>query len=266
MAKAIALFLFLGSMVSASFAQGISVSPSRLFFKGLPGETVTQVITFSNTSKTEMNFISSIKDWNRDSTGLKQYYPGGQLSSSNAKWLALSSNSVSLAPGETKEINLNLKIPNDSTSNRLSNSMLFFTQVKAQKSSARTANMGVDILFEMGIQVYHIPEGLSAGELEFLAFEERSQTNSADTTRKMAVKIKNTGSINKDAYVRFELTNTSSGEEIQMKPVAIAMLPNAEQWVNLNLPAKLKGKYLVVAILDAGSQYDLKVAEKEITY
>lgn len=248
------------------FAQGISVSPSRLFFKGQPGETVTQVITFSNTSKSELNFISSIKDWDRDSAGLKRYYPSGQLSSSNAKWLGLSSSSVSLAPGETREISLNMKIPNDSASAHLSNSMLFFTQVKAQRSNARTANMGVDILFEMGIQVYHVPEGLSPGDLEFLAFENRNQDSATDTVRKMAVKIKNTGSINKDAYVRFELTNTSSGEEIQMKPIAIAMLPKAEQWVNLNLPAKLKGKYLVVAILDAGSQYDLKVAEKEITY
>jgi hypothetical protein len=37
--------------------------------------------------------------------------------------------------------------------------------------------------------------------------------------------------------------------------------------VQIDLPEKLAaGHYLAVAILDAGSQYDLKIAEKEITY
>lgn len=259
------LYLILAAF--SCFAQGISVSPSRLFFKGQPGETVTQIVTFSNTSKSELNFISSIKDWDRDSTGIKLYYPAGRLPVSNAKWLSLASSSVSLAPGEVREVSLNMKIPEDGGAARLTNSMLFFTQVKPQnKVNARNANMGVDILFEMGIQVYHVPEGLSPGDLEFLAFEERAAASATDTLKTMAVKIRNSGNINKDAYVRFELTNKTSGEEIQMKPIAIAMLPKAEQWVNLDLPAKLKGKFLVVAILDAGSQYDLKVAEKEITY
>ncbi|MNM80136.1 hypothetical protein D3C81_920870 [compost metagenome] len=52
-----------------------------------------------------------------------------------------------------------------------------------------------------------------------------------------------------------------------MDAVAIAMLPDSEQWVRVDLPHKLApGRYLAVAILDAGSQYDLKIAEKEITY
>lgn len=82
----------------------------------------------------------------------------------------------------------------------------------------------------------------------------------------MMVKVKNTGQINKDAYVRFELTNIETGEEIPVKSIAVAMLPEAEQWIQLDLPATLKGRYLAVAILDAGAQYDLKIAEKEITY
>ncbi len=83
----------------------------------------------------------------------------------------------------------------------------------------------------------------------------------------MDIHVKNTGQINKDAYVRFELTNTETGEEIPIKAVAIAMLPSSDQWVQIDLPEKLAaGRYLAVAILDAGSQYDLKIAEKEITY
>jgi hypothetical protein len=55
------------------YGQGISISPSRIFFNGEPGQTVSQVITFSNTSNAELNFVANLKDWDRDSIGVKKY-------------------------------------------------------------------------------------------------------------------------------------------------------------------------------------------------
>lgn len=208
-----------------------------------------------------------MKDWDRDSLGVKKYFPAGHRTQSNASWLLLSDNSVRLAPGETKNVNLNMTIPKDASSLVLTNSMLFFTQVKEQKGDLQKG-VNMNVLLEMGIQVYHVPNGLAIGDLEFLAFEDKGMVTdeAGKSVRKMLVKVKNTGQINKDAYVRFELTNIETGEEIPVKSIAIAMLPEAEQWIQLDLPATLKGRYLAVAILDAGTQYDLKIAEKEITY
>lgn len=250
------------------YGQGISISPSRIFFTGEPGQTVSQVITFSNTSNAELYFVANLKDWDRDSIGVKKYYSPGQKQQSNAAWLTLSENTVRLAPGETKSVNLAMTIPKDPAPQQLSNTMLFFTQVKEQKAAVQNG-LNMNVLIEVGIQVYHTPSGLNPGDLEFLAFEDRhiipSQTG--QSVRRVDVHVKNTGQINKDAYVRFELTNTETGEEIPIKAVAIAMLPSSEQWVQIDLPEKLAaGRYLAVAILDAGSQYDLKIAEKEITY
>lgn len=146
--------------------------------------------------------------------------------------------------------------------------MLFFTQVKEQKAALQNG-LNMNVLIEVGIQIYHTPSGLNPGDLEFLAFEDRHNTPSQTgrSVRRMDVHVKNTGQINKDAYVRFELTNTETGEEIPIKAVAIAMLPSADQWVQIDLPEKLAAeRYLAIAILDAGSQYDLKIAEKEITF
>lgn len=258
------VFLYLNTL---TYAQGISVSPSRIFFKGEAGQTVSQTISFSNTSTSEFYFVANIKDWDRDSVGVKKYYPIGQRKQSNASWLLLSENAVRLAPGETKNVNLNMTIPHDGTSLVLTNSMLFFTQVKEQKGELQKG-VNMNVLLEMGIQIYHVPTGLSTGDLEFLAFEDKGliTPEGGNSVRKMLVKVKNTGQINKDAYVRFELTNIETGEEVPVKSIAIAMLPEAEQWIQLDLPATLKGRYLAVAILDAGTQYDLKIAEKEITY
>jgi P pilus assembly chaperone PapD len=261
------LTLILVYLNTLAYAQGISVSPSRIFFKGEAGQTVSQVISFSNASTSEFYFVANIKDWDRDSLGVKQYYPMGQREQSNGSWLSLSDNTVALAPGETKSVNLSITIPTNSKPQELTNSMLFFTQVKEQKDHLQHG-VNMNILLEIGIQVYHTPNGMMPGDLEFLAFEDKGMSiKEADQqVRKMLVKIKNTGQINKDAYVRFELTNIESGEEIPVKSIAVAMLPHAEQWIELNLPATLKGRYLAVAILDAGTQYDLKIAEKEITY
>ncbi|UZJ65529.1 hypothetical protein OKW96_04890 [Sphingobacterium sp. KU25419] len=261
------LTLILVYLNTLTYAQGISVSPSRIFFKGEAGQTVSQVISFSNASASEFYFVANIKDWDRDSLGVKQYYPMGQRKQSNGSWLSLSDNTVALAPGETKSVNLSITIPKNSRPQELTNSMLFFTQVKEQKDHLQHG-VNMNILLEIGIQVYHTPNGMMPGDLEFLAFEDKGMSTKEpdQQVRKMLVKIKNTGQINKDAYVRFELTNIESGEEIPVKSIAVAMLPHAEQWIELNLPATLKGRYLAVAILDAGTQYDLKIAEKEITY
>ena len=250
-----------------AYGQGISVSPSRIFFTGQPGQTLSETITFSNTSSDEFYFVATIKDWNRDSLGVKKYYPMGNVSHSNAAWLSLSENTVKLAPGETKQVNVSMTVPN-SEPTALSHSMLFFTQVKQQQAAA-AHGLHMNILVEVGIQIYHTPTGLKAGDLEFLAFEDKHIVSrpGEQAVRRIDVKIKNTGQINKDAYVRFELTNMETGEEIPIEATAIAMLPHSEQWVQIELPEKLTaGKYLAVAILDAGSQYDLKIAEKEITY
>jgi hypothetical protein len=245
--------------------QGLSVAPSRIFFKGKPGQTVTESITFTNNSNKPFTFTSIIKDWERDSLGTKVYFPVGKLKASNGNWLSLSESTIVLNPGQTKQVALNMQIPTNATA--LSHSMVFFTQANEQKKVDAQVKIGLNVLLEVGVQVYHVPDGLLPGTLEFLAFDDRGiMKKDTALVRAMSIKIKNNGQLNKDAYVRFELTNIETGEEITIKPIAIAMLPYAEQSIHLELPGNLKGRYLAVAILDAGSQYSLKVAEKEINY
>ncbi|MFC6102076.1 COG1470 family protein [Olivibacter domesticus] len=250
------------------FAQGISISPSRIFFKGIPGETVQEMITLTNSSSIPFNFTTGLKDWYRDSIGRKVYSDPGTANHSNSQWLKLSESTINLNPNETKRIAVSLTVPQDSSANSLTNSMLFFTQMKEQnKVSKERKQLGVNVLLEVGVQIYHIPSGLTSGELDFLAFEDRGAISiAADSFRRVALKVKNTGKINKDAQVRFELTNMQTGKEIPIKTTAIAMLPEAVQWIYVDLPLSLKGKYLGVAILDAGNNYELRVAEKEIRY
>lgn len=246
--------------------QGFEISPSRVFFGGNPGETVSQTITFTNTSAGPLAFNTRVQDWDRDSTGTKIYYESGSRPQSNAKWLTLSANTIVIPAGESKQVIVSAAIPD--TAKKLSNSMLFFTQVREKKAEKKqVAAVGINVIMEVGVQIYYTPKGLNPGELEFMAFSDlgKATTDKGDS-RRMAIKIHNRGALNKDAFIRFELTNKETGEEIKIKPETVAMLPEATQWVKVDLPADLHGRFLAVAILDAGASYDLKVAEKEITY
>lgn len=262
----LSILSLVSALLTNAMGQGFSVSPSRLVFGGNAGETVSQSITFSNNSATTLSFINRIQDWERDSLGNKIYYDSNTRPQSNAKWISLSSNSVEIKPGETKQVIVSLNIPQDAKT--LTHSMIFFTQVKQQQAEqAKGTSLGINILMEVGVQVYYAPKGLNAGEFEFLAFDDHGIVDQNGVKmRTLALKIHNKGSINKDATVKFELTNKETGEEIKLAPQIIAMLPDVTQWVMMKLPANLKGKFLAVALLDAGSTYDLKVAEKEITY
>jgi len=262
--------LFTLSLVSAlshtAKGQGFSLSPARLFFSGSPGENVSQVLTFGNSTSVPVSYIARIQDFERDSTGTKVYYEAGTKPSSNAKWISFSSSSIVVPPGGTKEVVVSLNIP--AGSKRLTNSMVFFTQVKEQTAEQiKTKSFGINVLIELGVQIYYSPPGVNPGEFEFIAFNDLGTFIQKDKkTRRLGLKVHNSGEINKDAFIRFELTNKETGEEIKIAPITVAMLPGAMQWVYVDLPIDLKGNYLVVALLDAGSTYDLKVAEKEITY
>lgn len=264
------ILLFTFSLVFAllhtAMGQGFSVSPSRITFSGNPGETVTQTITFSNSSSIPLSFVNRIQDWDRDSLGTKVYYDRNTRPLSNANWISLSSNNTAIKSGETKQIIVSLTIPADA--NKLTHSMIFFTQVKDQPPKPVTGiSLGINILMEVGVQVYYTPKGLSSGEFEFMAFDDRGTVDKAGKkVRQLAVRIHNKGAINKDATLRCELTNKDTGEEVKLASEIIAMLPDATEWITLDLPANLKGKFLAVVLLDAGSSYDLKVAEKEVIY
>src|SRR5690606_11156184 len=130
---------------------------------------VSQRITFTNISSQDFDFVAGMKDWNRDSLGRKEYFQPGSLAESNASWLQLSQNAVELKAGETKAINLSVTIPNDSAQKLQTRSMIFFTQVKKAEENTKPG-LNVNVLLEIGIQVYHTPPALTAGELEFVSF------------------------------------------------------------------------------------------------
>lgn len=248
-----------------TFAQAISFSPSRIFFKGSPGETISETITLSNSSKQSYEFVQTLKDWKRDSLGGKIYFPMGTLPNSNANNISLSETNFSLRPGEQKSFLVYIKIP-AAGQTVSTNSMLFFTQTNPREATVEgKLAIGIKVSLELGVQLFYTPDNAKPGEMDFVAFEYEDKKTDSPKNNRLGVKFANTGDFNRDGFIRFELTNKQTGEEIKLKPISIAIMPHSTQWTYCQLNETLpEGEYLAVAILDTGENNNLKVAEKEI--
>jgi len=117
---------------------------------------------------------------------------------------------------------------------------------------------------EFGIQLFYTPQAAQRGTLRFLAFNYVPRHIKDSAAHRLVVKYQNTGQVHKDGFIRFELTNKQTGEEIKPQPVPIAIMPGDDQVIHYPLPKLAAGDYLAVAILDAGAENELKVAEKNI--
>lgn len=257
------LFTFILKSSTLLLAQSISMSPTRLFFNGSPGDKVTQMVTLHNSSDKDYVFNLNVKDFQREEDGNKIYAEAGSLKTSNAAWISTLENSVTVPAKTTKEVAVTMQIP--AKASGVTNSMLFFTQLPQQSDKAQVQNgIGIITLFELGLHIYFTPTGNTVKSLDITNIAEVTAPNSAE--KKVAVSIKNDGNTVNDASVEFELTNTVTGEEIKLSAVSISMLPETNQVVQFTLPAKISGNFLGVTIIKMAGSNDLRVGEKNFKF
>jgi hypothetical protein len=261
--------LFLGA--NQLLAQEISVSPARVFFKESGSEKVySQRVLLQNSSAEAIIFKSSLSDWKRDSLGNKLYFPAGTLPSSNATWVEVQPNVVQIPAHAKQEVTVILHVPQSATIKpELTHSMLFLTQLNAHPSKAAVngrTNIGVMVKLEFGIHIYYTPEAPEVKNLDFINVTEKELTADNRKVHRVGVKVKNTGNVVTDGFLRFEVTEKNSGKELKFPEKPVSILPGDEQTVFLDMPASLKGSYLIIALLDSGEQTNLKVAKKELLF
>ena len=255
-------FILTGS--SSILAQSISMSPTRLFFTGNPGEKVTQTVTLQNSSDKDYVFNLNYKDWAREEDGNKVYLDAGSSKTSNANWISTLENVITVPAKSTKEIVVTMQIPANAKS-AVTNSMLFFTQLPQQADKARIQNgIGIITLFEVGLHIFYTPPGNHVKSLDITNIAEVNNDNAQN--RKVAVSIHNDGNTINDATVEFELTDTDSGKEIKLPAISISMLPNTNQTVQFSLPENISGNFLGVAIIKMAESNDLRVGEKNFKF
>lgn len=209
-----------------------------------------------------------LKDWERDSLGTKQYLPASSTNHSNASWIHYSPSQLTIAPGETKALDVQLKAPQNATA--FTNSMLFLTQINKQdtlyRRDANGKGMGIIIKLEVGIHIYNATPALNpTKDINFLRLKEIPST--VDSLRQFETVLKNQGEDYADVTIGFNLTEVSTGQKYNLAPSKISMLPGAAQAIKFQFPSQLpKGTYQIVVMADAGDNSALQIAKKQISY
>jgi len=251
------------------YAQGVSISPSRIFFSAKSGETMQEKLLISNSSNKEYFFQISLKDWKRDSLGRKLFSEPGTSPTSNARWVEMEEgNIVRIGPNQKKEVRVSLKHPDSLQQPRFSNSMLFFTQFTPQSDTLQeVGKMGVRVLFEFGIHLYHTPISAGPPDIAFMEFQDAGLVESTQgKMRQIRLKVKNSGERVSDANIKLELTNKTDGQETLLEPIGVSLMPGEEQWVSFFAPVSLKGNYLGASIAEVIGTSRKRIAEKDLIF
>ncbi|HIG22790.1 MAG TPA: hypothetical protein EYG02_13695 [Henriciella marina] len=116
------LLACLGGISIPAHGRQVSLEPTSLELSGAPGSREHALVTLQNDSAAEtIELTIGLADWSISADGQLDLEPPGIAPGSMADWVRFSPAYVSLAPGEAREILVDIKIPDTAspaTSNR----------------------------------------------------------------------------------------------------------------------------------------------------
>lgn len=259
----IVVFLLLASI--GSYAQtGLSVSPPRLYFELLKGQSGTEKFVVTNVSdKITLDLALSLGDWKYNLHGENVVLPADSLEISCAKWINIRNedNYFSLKPGERKEIEVTLNVPQILRPNvSVSTAMIYVTQMNPiDDVNSKGANFKVSM--RSGVKVYfrETQHKIQKLELHNLAFVKQSKS--------IKLSFESVGNIWIDGYVYTDLLNTETGQKFKINKDTFYSLPGDKRDMLIALPKDLpKGKYVATVLIDIGDENRMEAAELSFSY
>ena len=133
----------------------------------------------------------------------------------------------------------------------------------ADGSDKNAIGLGITETFQFVVHVFQSPPTVVDKSAELISFREISTPT--DSTRVLALKVKNKGESILDCASYLEFTHLQSGSDDRQKPSAFTLLPGASREVKFAIPSNLsKGKYSVLGVVDFGSRENVLAAEMEV--
>ena len=113
----------------------------------------------------------------------------------------------------------------------------------------------------IGVHIYQTPPSLARKEVQLLRL-----SKVPDSVNQYKVVCKNTGDIQLQCRAYLELSSLADGKKTTVDGRVFPVFPGQERMMAFKLPADLpKGKYSVVAAVDAGDDVPLEAAQATIT-
>ncbi|MBX9784857.1 MAG: hypothetical protein K2X48_16325 [Chitinophagaceae bacterium] len=267
MKKCLLLFVVFSMCQTASAQKGdtgIFINPATIDFSLNQGQTGAQRITIINKMPVKKQFKLYVSDWVRDTIGEHEYKPAGSIKQSCARWVVLEKDFVELLPNQYITVNVRLQIPDSADAVKMMRwAMVFVETIEEAKAPDVTKKITtiVTTLYRVGVHIYQTPPSVLTRELVMESFEPLK--NNRDSIYRIT--CQNTGQVQLRCKSYIELTNLTDGKKTVINAEEFPMFPEQKRYVDFVIPSSLpKGKYNVIAAVDAGYDLPLEAAQKVI--
>lgn len=247
-------------------AQSASVSPSRLYYKIAPGGYKSQKIRVTNNGDKTETFKVEFADFRAPGNqGKTEVTPTGETNERGcSQWLSASPSFVEVGPGETKDVEILLQVPNIPEANtaRWAVAVVKLARENTGQMAKGSDVVGMQILqsIQFVIHIFQTPPAVTFKEASIVKFYRDTTATDSITILKMVVK--NTGDAIIDCAPYLDFVNSSTGKKTTIRNKGFSVLPGGERELVFKIPGALeKGVYNILGVVDYGSDNDIAGAE-----
>jgi P pilus assembly chaperone PapD len=268
MKRVLMIIAFAVLVLSGMYAQSVSVSPSRLYYKEMPGGYKSQKIYVTNNGKKPETFQVLFHDFKSEGNrGKTQVVKEGEYEHGCSKWLTASPAFFEVAPGQTQTVEILLQVPNIPEAN---NSRWAVASIKLSKENTGMQDKGSNVTgmqiiqtFQFLIHIFQSPPTVTFKQADVISFKDVSEPGAEEKT--LTMEVENSGDAILDCAPYLDVVNLNTGESRRIKGKGFTILPGGKRAVKFTLPKGLsKGKYNILGVVDYGSDADLAGAELNI--
>ncbi len=263
----ISLTLFLSGYLNAQ--RGTSVSPSRLYFKVSPGGYKSQTIHVTNSGKTEESFTVTFANFSSPGNkGKTKIDTNRNAEHGLAHWLSASPSYFTVKPGETKDVEILLQLPNTPDANTVRWGIAVVKSAierkPPQKGDSKTVGMQIIQSFQFGIHIFQTPPAVTFKEVTIRKFYRDSTTTDSLTT--LYMEVENTGDAIANCAPYLDIVNLKNGESYRVKGKGFTILPDGFREIKIRVPGTVpSGDYSILGVVDYGSETDFAASEMKLT-
>lgn len=252
---------------SVCHSQSASVSPSRLYYEVPSGEYRTQTIKVTNNGQKDQSFTVSFGDFEpKGMQGKSELKASGESPNSCSRWLSASPGFFTLKPGESKDVQVIMQVPNDPDANRVKWATMLVKLASERTKPLDAENqmgLGIQQTFQFVVHIFQTPPNVTFKSAKILHFKDISVA--ADSVKRLEMLVENNGDAIVDCASYIELTNLATGTNERLDIKAFTILPGSRREVVFTIPAATAaGLYSVLGVVDYGSREAIEAAEIEL--
>lgn len=228
---------------------GFTVTPPRIEFQGIPGETCTDTITVINLGDTEEEIQLNLFDWTIDAGGILQNLAPATLEQSLCPWVSLSSDwQFKLRAGESREVEVKVEVPDDPGEGSHWGMIVVSGNPVAAEAEEGQFVMRVNVTYGICLYYTNPRSALRSGVISNV-----NVSSDEEHGRMITFDFTNTGNtfLRPQGYIL--VRDTSGADVCDIDVEEFFVLPGAKCQVNEKIEETLAaGYYLAIVVIDYG--------------